>query len=115
MVLPRGVLVERLTGGLVSCSAPGELLPPAHGDIDKGGVDLDPVTDPVGHFGGDHAGARAEKRVVDRLAGAAVVNHRATHALDWLPGRRPRAFLASAIAEHPVFGDFPDRRLLAVA
>src|SRR6516162_372798 len=115
MVLPRGVLVERLAGGLVSRSAPRELLPPAHGDIDKDGVELDPVADPAGHLGGDHAAARAEKRVVDRLAGAAVVDDRATHALDRLLGGILPAVILPAVAEPVVVADFPDRRLLPVA
>src|SRR6516162_3637281 len=115
MVLPRGVLVERLAGGLVSRSAPRELLPPAHGDIDKDGVELDPVADPAGHLGGDHAAARSEKRVVDRLAGAAVIDDRATHALDRLRGSMFPAVFRPEIGEAVVISDFPDRRLGAVA
>src|SRR5205085_8829976 len=101
--------------GLMFCGAPGEELPAAHDDIDIGGVELETAADPAGHFGGDHAGARAEKRVIDRLARPAVVDDRAAHAFDRLLGAVSGTRLALVIAEGVVVGDLPDRRLRAVA
>ena len=57
--------------------APGEALPASHHHIDITGVELDTVADAAGHFGRDQARAGAEKRVIDRLAGPAVVGDRA--------------------------------------
>src|SRR5438874_12184894 len=91
-----------------------EKLPAAHDDIDIGGVELETAADPAGHLGGDHAGARAEKRVIDRLAGPAVVDDRAAHAFDRLLGAVPPARLALPAAERVVVGDLPDCRLRAV-
>src|SRR5882672_12483662 len=93
-VLRSGAVVEQLTGGLMSRGASGEVLPTSHDDIDIRGVELDAVADAAGHFGRDQARARAEKRVIDRLAGPAVVGDRAAHALDWLLGAVPPTLLA---------------------
>ena len=76
------------------CAAPGEELPAAHDDIGISGADLQTVADATGHLGRDHARARAEKRVVDRLAGPAVVGDRAAHAFDRLLGAVPPALFA---------------------
>src|SRR5205823_5423618 len=73
------------------------------------------AADPAGHLGGDHAGARAEKRVIDRLAGPAVVDDRAAHAFDRLLGAVPPARLPQPAAERVVVGDLPNRGLRAVA
>src|SRR5438445_4678537 len=94
--------------------ASGEDLPPFHRHIDISGVELDPAADAAGHFGRDQAGARAEKRVIDRLAGPAVVGDRAAHAFDRLLGAVPPALLALPVAERIVVGDLPDCRLRAV-
>ena len=94
--------------------APGEGLPASHDDIDIGGADLETVADAAGHFGGDQARARAEKRVIDQLAGPAVVDDRTAHALDRLLRAVPPALLALRIAKGIVVGDLPDRRLRAV-
>src|SRR4051794_12519369 len=114
-VLGWGALVERLTAGLMPGAAPGEELPPPHDHIDIGGVELETVADPAGHLGRDQRRARAEKRVIDRLAGPAVVGDRAAHALDRLLGAVPPALFAFPVAKRIVVGDLPDRRLLAVA
>src|SRR5436305_7956811 len=95
--------------------APGEALPALHDDIDIGGVELDTVADAAGHFGRDQARAGAEKRVIDRLAGPAVVRDRAAHAFDRFLRAVPPARLTLRIAEWIVVGDFPDRRLGATA
>src|SRR3984893_16104313 len=95
--------------------APGEDLPASHDDIDISGVELKTVADAAGHLGRDQARARAEKRVVDRLAGPAVIDDRAAHALDRLLSAVPPALLALRVAERVVVGDLPDRRLGAVA
>src|SRR5947209_7856866 len=79
-----GALIERLTGGLMDRGAPGEALPALHHHIDITGVEFDPVADPTGDLGRDQARAGAEKRVIDRLAGPAVVRDRAAHAFDRL-------------------------------
>src|SRR5712675_2345041 len=94
---------------------PGEDLPASHDDIDIGGVELETAADAAGHFGRDQAGARAEKRVIDCLAGPAVVDDRAAHALDRLLGAVPPALLALRVAKRIVVGDFPDCRLRSVA
>src|SRR5205085_12412677 len=95
--------------------APGEDLPASHDDIDISGVELDAGADAAGHFGRDQARAGAEKRVIDRLAGPAVVDDRAAHAFDRLLSAVPPALLALSVAERVVVGDLPDRRLRAVA
>src|SRR5438876_3858185 len=115
VVLPVDALVERLARSLVQRIAPGEQLPSSDHDISIGGVELETAADPTGHFGGDHARARTEKRVIDRLAGPAVVDDRAAHALHRLLGTVPPALLALPIAERIVAGDLPDCRLGAIA
>src|ERR1700756_5048286 len=94
---------------------PGEGLPPFHDDVDIGRADLETDADAARHFGRDHACAGAEKRVIDQLAGAAVVDDRTAHALDRLLRAVPPALLAVSIAEWVIVGDLPDRRLRAVA
>src|SRR4029077_19124673 len=95
-------------------AASGEELPALHNDIDKGGAELEAAADPAGHLGGDQARAGAEKRIVDRLAGPAVVDDRAAHAFDRLLGAVPPALLALAVTKRVVVGDLPHRRLGAV-
>src|SRR6266550_3147399 len=97
------------------CAASGEELPAAHDDIGISGADLQTVADATGHLGRDHARARAEKRVIDRLAGPAVVDDRAAHALDRLLGAVSPALLALPAAIRIHAGDFPERGLRAVA
>src|SRR6516162_1485378 len=111
LLLAAGALIERLTRGLVHRRASGEGLPAPHDDIDVGGVELEAVTDPAGHFGGNNARARAEKRVIDQLAGPAVVDHRAPHTLDRLLRAMPPAVLALSITERIVIGALPERCL----
>src|SRR6267143_6049964 len=94
---------------------PGEDLPASHDDIDIGGAELETVADAAGHFGRDQTGARAEKRVIDCLAGPTVVGNRAAHAFDRLLGAVPPALLALPGAERVAVADLPDRRLRAVA
>src|SRR6516162_526567 len=111
MVRPLGALVEGLTRGVMRRGAPGETLPALHDDIDIGRVELDAAADAAGHFGCDQAGAGAQKRIIDRLAGPAVIGDRAAHAFDRLLGTVPPGLLALLVAERVVVGDFPDRRL----
>src|SRR5216683_3484851 len=73
------------------------------------------MADPAAHFGSDQTGARAEKRVIDRVAGPAVVDHRAPHALHRLLSAMPPALLALPVAKRIVAGNLRDRRLRAVA
>src|SRR5437762_5642915 len=68
-----GTLVEGLTRGLMDRGATGEVLPASQDDIDIGRADLETDAGAAGHFGRDQAGARTEKRVIDQLAGPAVV------------------------------------------
>ena len=68
----------------MSRGASGEVLPASHDDIGISGVELDAVADAAGHFGRDQARSRAEKRVIDRLAGPAVVGDWAAHAFNRL-------------------------------
>ena len=95
--------------------APGEALPTSRRHIEISGVELYTVAGAAGHFGRDQARARTEKRVIDGLAGPAVVDDRAAHAFDRLLGAVPPALLALPVAERIVVGDLPDRRLCAVA
>src|SRR6516225_7363344 len=81
IVLPVGVLVERLTGGVMSRGPPGEVLPATHDHIDISGAELETAADAAGHFGRDHTRAGAEKWVIDRLAGPAVIGDRADRGL----------------------------------
>jgi len=99
----------------MSRGPPGEVLPASHDHIDISGAELKTVADAASHFGGDQTRTRPEKRVVDRLAGPAVVVDWATHALDRLLRTVPPTLLALSIAERVVVGDFPDRRLGAIA
>ena len=99
----------------MSCSPPGEDLPTSHDDIDIRGVELETVADAASHFGRDQTRARAEKWVVDRLAGPAVIVDWAAHALDRLLRAVPPGLLVLLVAKGVVVGKFPDRRLLAVA
>src|SRR6516225_401069 len=93
---------------------PGESLPAPHDDIDIGRADLETAAQATGHFSGDQARARAEKRVIDNLAGPAVVDDRTAHALDRLLRAVPPALLVLAIAKRIVVGDLPDGRLRPV-
>ena len=97
------------------CSgAPGEHLPASHDHIDIGGVELETEAYAAGHLGRDQTCARAEKRVIDRLAGPAVVGDRAAHALDRLLGPVPPALLALLVAERIIVGDLPDQTVVWV-
>ena len=51
---------------------PGESLPPSQDDIDISRADLETAADAAGHFGGDQARTRTEKRVIDQLARPAI-------------------------------------------
>src|SRR6266446_1398339 len=108
-------LHKRFRGELDRGVAEANALPAAHDDIDISGIELEAVADPAGHFGGDQTGARAEKRVIDRLAGPAVVGDRAAHAFDRLLGAVSPALLALPVVKRIVVGDLPDRGLRAVA
>jgi len=92
--------------------AAGEVLPVSQDDIDIGRADLDTDAGAAGHFGRDQARARTEKRVIDQLAGPAVVDDRTPHALDRLLRAVSPALLALSIAER--IGDLPHGGLLAV-
>src|SRR5580693_423981 len=95
--------------------AAGEELPTLYDHIDISGVELETVADATRHFGGDQTRARAEKRVIDRLAGPAVVGDRAAHALDRLLSAVSPTALTLSVAERIVVGDLPDRCLPPVA
>src|SRR5262249_27267660 len=114
LALPGDSFVERLTGGMMSGGASGVELPASDDHIDISGVELEPAADPIGHLGGDQARAGAEKRVIDHLAGPAVIGDRAAHALDRLLGAVPPT-LTLSVAKRVIVGDFPDCRLRAVA
>ena len=94
------------------CAA-SEGLPTLYNHIDISGVELEAAAHPGGHFGGDQARARTEKRVIDQLAGPAIVDNRAAHALDRLLRGVPPALLALSIAKRIVVGDLPHGGLLA--
>src|SRR5258706_6291892 len=95
--------------------ATGEVWPASQNDIDIGRADLDTDAGAAGHFGRDQARARTEKRVIDQLAGSAVVDDRTAHALDRLLRAVPPALLAVSIAEWVIVGDLPHCGLRAVA
>src|SRR5437763_9020086 len=109
-----GTLVEGLTRSLMERGATGEVLPASQDDIDIGRADLETDAGAAGHFGRDQARARTEKRVIDQLAGPAVVDDRTPHALDRLLRAVSPALLALSVAEGIVVGDLPRGRLLAV-
>src|SRR5580693_6958447 len=92
---------------------PGESLPALEDDIDISRADLEAAADAAGHFRRDQGCARAEKRVIDQLAGPAVVDDRTAHALDRLLRSMPPALLALRIAKGIVIGDLPDGGLRA--
>ena len=115
MVLPIGAFLEWLTGSLIPRRAAGECLPALHDHIDVSWVELETTANPAGHFGGDQARSRAEKRVIVYLTGPAIVGDWATHAFDRFLGAVPPALLTLSIAKRVVVGDLPDRRLPAVA
>src|SRR6516164_7067996 len=92
---------------------PGEGLPASHDNVDVSRADLETTADAAGHFGRDQARARTKKRVIDQLAGTAVVDDWSAHALDRLLRGVPPARLALAIAERIVVGDLPHGGLLA--
>src|SRR2546423_15367027 len=91
--------------------ASGEELPAPYDHIGISRIELDPVAEAAGHFGRDQARARAEKRVINRLAGPTVVDDRAAYAFDPLLSAVSPALLALRVAERVVVGNFPDRRL----
>src|SRR5262244_306094 len=92
---------------------PGKGLPASHDDIDISRADLETAADAAGHFGRDQARARTKKRVIDQLAGPAIVDDRTAHTLDRLLRGVPPARLALPIAKRIVVGDLPHRGLLA--
>src|SRR6516165_6270162 len=94
---------------------PGEGLPTSQDDIDIAGAYLETAAAAAGHFGRDQAGAQPKKRVIDQLAGPAVVDDRAAHALDRLLRAVAKALFALSIAEWITIGDLPDCGLRAVA
>src|SRR5438477_2190152 len=94
--------------------ATGEVLPASQDDIDIGRADLETDAGAAGHFGRDQARARTEKRVIDQLAGPAVVDDRTPHALDRLLRAVSPTLLALSITEGIVVGDLPRGGLLAV-
>src|SRR5215472_2465550 len=114
-VLAGGALVEGLARCLVYSGAPGKGLPALHDDIDISGAELETAAQAAGHFGGDQARARAEKRVIDQFAGPAVVDDRAAHGFDRLLRAVAPTLLAPRAAERIVVGELPDGRLRAVA
>src|SRR5205814_8978646 len=94
--------------------AAGEVLPACQDDIHIGRADLDADAGAAGHLGCDQARARTEKRVIDQLAGPAVVDDRTAHALDRLLRAVSPALLSLSITERIVVGDLPHGGLLAV-
>src|SRR5215472_16986610 len=113
-VLTRGALVE-VTRCLMYRSAPGKGLPASHDDIDISRGELETAAAAAGHLARDQARARTEKRVIDQLAGAAVVDNRAAHRLDRLLRAVPPALLALRAAKRIVVRKLPDCCLRAVA
>src|SRR6516225_8804521 len=91
----------------------GEGLPASHDNIDISRANLETAADATGHFGRDQARARTEKRVIDQLAGPAVVDDRTAHALDRLLRSVSPTLLALPITERIVVGDLPHGGLLA--
>src|SRR5215467_78641 len=114
-VLARGALVEGLTRCSVYRGAPGKGLPASHDDIDISRAEFETAAAAASRFGRDQARARSEKRVIDQLAGAAVVDDRAAHRLDRLLRAMPPTLPAPRAAKRIVVGELPDRCLRAVA
>src|SRR5438270_966545 len=99
--------VKRLARALMHRIASGEALPSAQGNVDIDRVELETEADPAAHLGGDQGRSRAEKWIIDRLAGPAVIGDRPAHALDRLLRAVPGAFFALPIAKRIVVGDLP--------
>src|SRR6266851_5920542 len=114
-VVGAGALVEGFAADGVIGSPPREGLPALDDHIHVSGAEFETAAGAARHLGRDHACPRAEERVIDRLAGPAVVFDRPAHALDRLLGAVPPALLALAVAERVVVGNLPDRGLGAVA
>src|SRR5207237_9311781 len=112
-VLRFDALDKQLTRGLMQRMAAGEELPASHDDVDIGGIELETTAGPAGHLGGDHARARAEKGIIYRLAGTAVVDDGPTHALDRLLGAVPPALLAASFCMRTFVGHVATRDLAA--
>jgi hypothetical protein len=83
-------------------------MPPSDRDVDKERVDLNAQADPSTGLRRDQRGPAAQKRLVDRLLWAGVVQHGPPHALD--------RFLGSmfGFGVLPTGRNGPKRRLLAV-
>jgi hypothetical protein len=103
--LAGGPLVERLARCLTHRGAPGKGLPASQDDFDISRAELETVAQAAGHFGRNQAVARAEKRIVDQLAGPAVVDNRAAHSLDRLLRAVPPTLLAPRAAERMLLGN----------
>ena len=102
---------KRLEQHAIVCALgflPRESLPTSDSDIDKERVDLNAEADPPAGLRRDQRGPAAQKRLVDRLPGAGIVQHRPAHALDRLLGR----MLGFDVL--PTGRNSPKRRLLAV-
>src|SRR5947209_18973925 len=88
--------------------AAGEVFPASQDDIDIGRADLETDAGAAGHFGRNQARARTEKRVIDQLAGPAVVDDRTPDAPDRLLRAVAPALPALWIAVRVVGGGVPD-------
>jgi len=65
----------------------GERLPPADGEVDESGFDLERQADSIAGLGSDQRCTAAQERLIHRLARSRIVQHRSPHAFDWLLGR----------------------------
>src|ERR1700745_4342173 len=92
--------------------AAGEVFTAAQHDIDIGRADLETDAGAAGHLGRDQTGARTEKRVIDQLAGPAVVDDRTAHALDRLLRAVPPALLALSMT--PMVVAAAQRKMLLI-
>ena len=102
---------RRSCGRRRRASPPSPVKPCQRSDrhVDIGRVELHRERDAAAGLGGDDRGPRSGERLVDRLAGGAVVQHRPAHRLDRLLGAVHRRGILVAAR------DLPERGLPAVA
>ena len=85
------------TDGLLA----GECLPPADGEVDKSGFDLDRQADSIAGLGSDQRRAATQEGLIHRLARSRIIQHRSPHAFDRLLGRVLRLSILTVTRDAP--------------
>jgi hypothetical protein len=103
-----GYRLERPPFFQENCIFAGERFPSADCYVDDAGFQFHRQREPADRLSCNKRGSAAQKWIVDRLTGVAVVLHWSSHALDWLL-RRMRGFGILVTA-----GNAPQSRLLPI-